>query len=172
MGMCVYCCALAAQSWTLCRGLLVNDPVVFPDLLGSSVHSADTAVSLKKLTLEDVASTGQTGGVEGGGINNLLLFHHLQSPHPCSPQMLEGLPADIPETGESCYFMSFLTLKNVRLIHLCRPADAPREKPNRIWAALNNEWLLSLVNLLLTRFRGQQPICQMSRLRLQQQIRT
>lgn len=163
--LCVYCC-----SWTLCRCFLANNPVVFPDLFGSFLLSVVTAVSLKKLKLGDVAYTGQAGGVEAP-ITCCKDFQHLKS---LLTSDAGRVNRGSPWVWRVLLFYVFPNLKkcstqpippSVISIHLCRPADAPREKHNRIWVAINSEWLLSLVNLLLTRFRGQRPICQVSRLR-------
>lgn len=50
-------------------------------------------------------------------------------------------------------------------IHLCRLGNAPPKDIIGFLAALNSEWLLSLGNVLVTRFRRERRVCQVSTLR-------
>lgn len=164
IGICVYCCACV---WTLCQRFLLMALLSFlhkqNDLFSSVFHLVVPTVSLKKLKQGDLLCTEQADGVEGWSTNNLLFsLHHLFQ---CVFADLKSWRFNhrYPWVWRLLLFYVFPNLKkcstqpipqSVISIRFCQPANAPREKHNRIWVALNSEWLLSLVNLLLTRFRG------------------
>lgn len=81
IGICVYCCACVAWSWTLCRRFLLMTLLSFlhtqKDPFCSAFHPVVIIGSLIKLKW-DLEYTGHAGGVEGWSTNNLLFsLNHL-----------------------------------------------------------------------------------------------